>query len=139
MGDFNYPGINWEQLKADDLSSQHFLKLVMNCFLDQHVHTPTRENNILDLVLTSELEIRDEINVVAPIDCDHNVLIWEIECNNSNTQCYRIKLRYNQADYEGMRQFVRNKLQYIDTGSVSATMIWTVFIARQHTAADARY
>ena len=91
----------------------------MNCFLDQHVHTPTRDNNILDLVLTSELEIRDEINVVAPIDnCDHNVLIWEIECNNSNTQCNRIKLRYNQADYEGMRQFVRNKLQYIDTGSM---------------------
>ena len=40
MGDFNYPGINWEQVKADDLSSQHFLKLAMNCFLDQHVHTP---------------------------------------------------------------------------------------------------
>jgi len=58
----------------------------MNCFLDQHVQTPTRENNILDLVLTSEIEIRDEINVAAPIDnCDHNVLIWKIECNNSNT------------------------------------------------------
>ena len=26
-----------------------------------------------------------------------------------------------------MRQFVRNKLQYIDTGSMSATIIWAVF------------
>ena len=26
-----------------------------------------------------------------------------------------------------MRQFVRNKVQYIDSGSMSATMIWKVF------------
>ena len=32
MGDFNYPGVNWTQLRGSDTRDQKFLKLVMNCF-----------------------------------------------------------------------------------------------------------
>jgi len=61
MGDFNYPGIEWEQLRAGDAAVTKFVKLIMDCYLEQHVHSSTRGNNILDLVLTSELEPKGEV------------------------------------------------------------------------------
>ena len=54
MGDFNYPDINWNMLKADN-NGYKFLKLVIDCYLEQHVCLPTRVNNILNLILTNEL------------------------------------------------------------------------------------
>ena len=32
MGDFNYRTIDWDQLKADDVGGQKFIKLTMDCF-----------------------------------------------------------------------------------------------------------
>ena len=59
-----------------------FVKLVMDCFLEQHVHSPTRGNNILDLVFTNELEPKGDVLVMAQVDnSDHNVLVWERDCN----------------------------------------------------------
>jgi len=49
--------------------------LVLDCFLEQHVREPTRLNNILDLVLTSDIKVNGEVQVLAPVDnADHNVL-----------------------------------------------------------------
>ena len=60
MGDFNYPDINWLSLTADNKGNK-FLKLILDCYLEQQVHLPTRSNNILDLVLTSEVAIKENI------------------------------------------------------------------------------
>jgi len=43
MGDFNYPGICWLTLNAVDVQGQNFVKLIMDCFLEQHFHSPTRD------------------------------------------------------------------------------------------------
>jgi len=40
-------------LTAD--KSTKFLELVLDCYLEQHVHEPNRINNVLDLVLTNDL------------------------------------------------------------------------------------
>ena len=53
MGDFNYPNVDWQLLQGDR-SSEEFLDLVQDCFLFQHVKGPTRENNILDLIFSTE-------------------------------------------------------------------------------------
>ena len=45
MGDFNFSSINWLHLQANNSQGQKFENLVMDCFLEQHVHLPTRENN----------------------------------------------------------------------------------------------
>ena len=45
MGDFNYPGIDWECLDSDS-EGESFLSVVQDCFLFQHVLTPTREINV---------------------------------------------------------------------------------------------
>ena len=57
VGDFNYPNIinwdNWECNKDDE----EFVDLLQDNVLHQHVDTPTRVNNILDLVITNEISI----------------------------------------------------------------------------------
>jgi len=53
-------------LTAD--KSTKFLGLVLDCYLEQHVCEPTRINNVLDLVLTNDLEIKNGIQINAPVD-----------------------------------------------------------------------
>jgi len=128
MGDFNYPGVNWVQLRGSDTKDNKFLKLVMDCFLEQHVSSPTRDNNILDLVLTNEVQIKDGVSVLAPVEnCDHNVLLWEIEVENRRVLGNKAKLCYNQADYVSMRQFVKNKIGNIDSSLLSVSTLWQKF------------
>ena len=52
MGDFNHPDIRWNYLDSSNESAK-FLLLVQNCFLTQHVLEPTRGDNVLDLILSS--------------------------------------------------------------------------------------
>ena len=54
MGDFNYSKINWENLEVHN-KEREFADLVQDCFLDKHVLAPTRGNNVLDFILSSEV------------------------------------------------------------------------------------
>ena len=53
------------------------MELIQDCFLIQYVVAPTRGNNVLDLVLSAEvgmvenLEIREYFS-----NSDHNLLVW---------------------------------------------------------------
>ena len=47
MGEFNYPSVNWETLEADTLGEE-FPDLINDCYLTQHVNTPTRDSSVLD-------------------------------------------------------------------------------------------
>jgi len=61
MGDFNYPVINWEDLSASSVSGQMFVDSLEDHFLVQHVKNNTRNDSILDLVITSEPDMVDTV------------------------------------------------------------------------------
>ena len=83
MRDFSYIDINWNMLRAGS-NGDKFLKMVMDCYLEQHVCISTRCNNILDFILTSEMPIKDRICVLSLVDnSDHNVLTFSIDCSIS--------------------------------------------------------
>jgi len=51
--------------------------------LTQHTQ-PISANNVLDLILTNKLPIKDGIRFLAPVDnSDHNVLLFSTDCNKS--------------------------------------------------------
>ena len=74
MGDFNYPNIDWNNLHTtrDGLD---FMILIMDNFLCQHVNFPTRENNILDLFISSDPTIVNNLQCVGKLGSNDHVLI----------------------------------------------------------------
>ena len=57
MGDFNHGHIQWKYLDSTGGEVQQFLFLIQDSFLTQHVLEPTRGDNALYVVLSSQKRI----------------------------------------------------------------------------------
>ena len=86
MGDFNHGHIQWESLESAGGDDHQFLLLTQDCFLTQHVLEPTRGGNVLDLILSSQNELVDNVKVHEPLgSSDHNQIHFNIKVNTGNT------------------------------------------------------
>ena len=57
---------------------QHVLCLVQANFLTQHVLEPTRAARVLDIVLSSQKEFVDNVEIQEPLgSSDHNQLLFK--------------------------------------------------------------
>ena len=100
MGDFNYGGIDWDNNLASNKKEEEFLDIVNDAFLTQHDKVPTREENILDLVFSSEPGMVDEVVVSSPIsNSDHNVIKFKILFSSEIKQVYNQQYDYNKCNY----------------------------------------
>jgi len=77
VGDFNYPNINWNTLDCNKEHEQ-FVDLIQDNFLFQHVDAPTRENNILDLAISNEIAMVQELKILEHFSTsDHNMIKFQ--------------------------------------------------------------
>ena len=67
MGDFNHGHIQWKSLE-----DQRFIFLIQDRFLTQHLLEPTRGENILDLFLSSQNELVDNVKIHEPLGNCHD-------------------------------------------------------------------
>lgn len=81
LGDFNLPCLRWidepvpPQYQYQDLDSADILLSFMNAnFLSQFVDKPTRQQNILDLVLSNQPNLIKHIEVSETELSDHNLI-----------------------------------------------------------------
>ena len=75
--DFNLPNINWD-LGASLGDNRHdlFIDLFNQYGLYQSVKSPTRDSNILNIVLSNAENVVTRVNVGQPIaNCDHCCLV----------------------------------------------------------------
>jgi endonuclease/exonuclease/phosphatase family metal-dependent hydrolase len=108
MGDFNYPKINWDTLDCDS-SSMTYRDLILDNYLYQHVRQPTRENNILDLVISSNVNMVNDVQVLEHLgNSDHNILVWNLICDVGMIKNKKPIRKYHKADYESMRKWFMN-------------------------------
>ena len=61
IGDFNHGHIQCNSLESTGIEDQQFLFLIQDSFLTQHVLEPTRGENVLDIVLSSQKELVDNV------------------------------------------------------------------------------
>ena len=54
MGDFNLPNIDWRQERPTPAPGNKLMQFLADDNLTQHVHETTRQNNIQDLVISTE-------------------------------------------------------------------------------------
>ena len=81
MGDFNYPQIDWDSYLTTGTiedASFLFIECVHGCYWEQHVKEPTRgrgtdKTSLLDLVLTNEEGMVQELDIEAPLGASDHV------------------------------------------------------------------
>ena len=82
-GDFNLPGINWQSMTVNSQMDVSISLTLLDCLhlnnLIQLVEKPTRGNNILDLLLTSNPNIAtNEFHSPSPSH-GHDAIFFEID------------------------------------------------------------
>ena len=100
MGDFNQPNINWNQLDSHTPGNK-LVNFVQNNNLTQHVQTPTRLRNILDLILSTENDLVNNIQILDKIG-DHKTVSCCIKTTTVNRNTTRYIYDFRRANFEGM-------------------------------------
>lgn len=79
MGDLNLPSFDWQQfVYPDSVLYNAFADLVCSHGLTQIVNEPTRGENILDVVLCSDILCFDDVEILPPIAMsDHCAVCFE--------------------------------------------------------------
>ena len=80
-----------------------FLMLVKDCFLTQHVSEPTRGDNILDLILSTQKERIDNVRVIEPLGkSDHSQIQFNLRVNTVNKGTKQKTRDFQKGDYEAI-------------------------------------
>ena len=79
MGDFNYGGIEWNGKVSlrETQDEMAFRECLEDHFYIQNVNSATRDERILDLVISNEPGMVEELEVIDPLaSSDHNMITW---------------------------------------------------------------
>ena len=77
-----------------------FLDIVQDNFLHQHVRQATRGSNILDLVVSSEEDLVEDLRIGSPIGgSDHASIEFMLNLDWQGKEEQNIGLDYRKADY----------------------------------------
>ena len=91
MGYFNHGHIQWKSLESTGGDDQQFLFLIQESFLTQHVLEPTRGENVLYIVLSSQKELVDNVKIHEPLgNSDHNQIHFDINVKSESKNKKRI-------------------------------------------------
>ena len=71
---------------------QQFIFLIQGSFLTQHVLEPTRGENVLDIVLSSQKELVDNLKIHEPLgNSDHTQIHFDINVKSESKNKKRIR------------------------------------------------
>ena len=90
MGDFNYPKLNWKEELLNNYCP--FGECLNDNFLHQMVNENTRGDNVLDLIITSNENIVDNLRVEELFSTsDHRIIRWNVNVGTIN----KVMLEHN--------------------------------------------
>ena len=85
MGDFNHGHMQWNSLESTGSEDQQFLFLNQDSFLTRHMLEPTRGENVLVIVLSSQNELVDNVKILEPLgNSDHNQIHFDIKAKSES-------------------------------------------------------
>nr|CAD2133876.1 unnamed protein product [Meloidogyne enterolobii] len=113
LGDFNFPNFNWTSPNPfpNTLtpSESIFVEFFQSSNLEQIVHSPTRNQNYLDLVLTADKSLASSLSVEAPMGgSDHNSIIFDIKLNFKSRSKSNPRYQFNKANYSHINGILAN-------------------------------
>ena len=85
MGYFSHGHIQWSSLESTGGEDQQFIFLIQDSFLIQHLLEPTRGDNVLDIVLSSQKELVDNAKIHEPLgNSEHNEIHFDINIKSES-------------------------------------------------------
>ena len=114
-----------------------FLCLVQDNFLTQHVFEPTRAARVLYIVLSSQKEFVDNVEIQEPLgSSDHNQLHFNINIKSDKTKVKQCRRDFRKGNYRE----IRKNLAHIDWDekmkNKTATECWDILRGELDTAID---
>ncbi len=113
-GDFNYPGIECENLSTHQGIGEmgyELIETVRDCFLYQHVHEVTRgrsenEPSLLDLVFSNEEGMISDLTLEDSLlgKSDHSMIFYNFVVHNIESASVKTLYKFNKADWEKRRK-----------------------------------
>ena len=118
MGDFN-AAVNWDTMNSTSYTEgSRLLEFVNNEFLHQWVHKPTRGENILDIVLTTEDDLISNLTVGENIGkSDHQIVRFQINIPHQKVKKVIKKLDYQKSNWIQLKEYTRI-LEYDESSDV---------------------
>ena len=110
VGDFNFPHIDWNSINISCNQAAKLKLLTQHLFLCQYVKTPTRNENILDLIFSND-EMILTVETNETVVSDHNIINVEtkipVKCMNNRlhnepTSLFE-SIDYNTSDWEKIK------------------------------------
>ena len=125
IGDFNFPGIRWNDKMADS-KGRKFLNTIIENNIHQAVEEPTHiKGNILDLVLTKNPELIVDLSVLDNLSkSDHNMILLEIQTNVSKNTTNEKIFDWNKADFNGIKNGMSEVNWKNEFHNKSASEMW---------------
>ena len=115
MGDLNLPHINWQLLQCpDDHIHKPIYEFILTHGFSQIVDFPTRDANLLDLLLTDDDCLITSVNSCLPLGhSDHTYVEFSLTGatatnTDSNSQCSSCRYRWYDGDYDSMSYYLSN-------------------------------
>ena len=122
-GDFNC-SVNWKTQTAD-AESMRLLDFANEEYLTQWVDKPTRGNNTLDLVFSSEDNMISKLSVREKLGkSDHNMIRFEILTSFTKLEKSFMKPNFRKADFSTLRCEIRRLPK---SGGTDAEQNWFSF------------
>ena len=107
MGDFNYPDIDWENYEGGGPNSRMFLECLEDGFLTQHIKEPTRGQACLDLIISKEPDLVEEIEIQGNFaSSDHNLIKFQIVGPDLKTESKKRSFDYSRVCMDTVRKEV---------------------------------
>ena len=109
LGDFNYPKLDWTHCTTTTNTNDPnfmFLETIRDCFLQQHMKSPTRGRNcdnpsLIDLALCNNDDL--VLDVLSPLGkSDHSLIEMQVRCDiNVDLKTYYYD--YKNANFDMIR------------------------------------
>ena len=137
IGDFNFPDIDW-LYQTSDRKSNAFLQSTIEYQFEQMVHFKTHvRGNILDLVLTNNL---DHFLRVEPLgnlsNSDHSIIMTEILFETRFNASKELICDWKNGDKVGLNEYLKNIDWDIDLEHLSTESSWIYFKDKIHEGMD---
>lgn len=114
MGDCNYRFLSWPPYEDNNDISRaagEFCECLDDNFFTQHVTIPTRNDAILDLVITDEPDMIYDLIDLGPFPgSDHNALSWKLQVKTTHDFVHKKFFDYRKADLGA----IKRELQAVD-------------------------